>query len=497
MKNIWNNIRDYMDKRLRRQLIGYLIIGVLGPMILVSLLLFAQARQEMKKQAVVNLQQRSLALVQQIDRFLGNIQTVSDNFAYDVEVAQIIEKDYGGNELEKQKDTYVLDQYFQKTDPFNKNERISALYVNGGEIFNLLSPHLDAEDIWKKMLEMGAMDKSSLSIFQWYPLQENFLNAAVYDDVRKEQVVFGVRRIMHPYTGIWLHTQFFAIEEQSFYDIYRESAKEMGGLVLLVDQNGGLISSSDEGLVKKGEVPGDLLNMIMESQEASSEIMYQAESCIMDVSLLEQADWKLVSVVPVRMVTDTIDQLFVYIIVIMLGCAGLCSWIIVWISERFLRPVEILDASMKEVYEGNMEAYVDPQNYHGEIKSMMTYYNTMLVQINRFIEERVEDEKKKKKLELEVLMGQVNPHFLYNTLENIVWKSNEVGSPDIGRLAASLGRLYRLSIGNGEVLVGVKQEVEHLMAYINIQKNRDDGYDDPDQGICCFHYCIRIFKSEL
>lgn len=128
---------------------------------------------------------------------------------------------------------------------------------------------------------------------------------------------------------------------------------------------------------------------------------------------------------------------------------------------------------------------------------MMTYYNTMLVQINRFIEERVEDEKKKKKLELEVLMGQVNPHFLYNTLENIVWKSNEVGSLDIGRLAASLGRLYRLSIGNGEVLVGVKQEVEHLMAYINIQKNRDDGYDDPDQGICCFHYCIRIFKSEL
>ena len=127
MKNIWNNIRDYMDKRLRRQLIGYLIIGVLGPMILVSLLLFAQARQEMKKQAVVNLQQRSLALVQQIDRFLGNIQTVSDNFAYDVEVAQIIEKDYGGNELETQKDTYVLDQYFQKTDPFNKNERISAL----------------------------------------------------------------------------------------------------------------------------------------------------------------------------------------------------------------------------------------------------------------------------------------------------------------------------------------------------------------------------------
>ena len=52
------------------------------------------------------------------------------------------------------------------------------------------------------MLEMGADGHSLLyPIFQWYPLQENFLNAAVYDDVRKEQVVFGVRRIMHPVYG--------------------------------------------------------------------------------------------------------------------------------------------------------------------------------------------------------------------------------------------------------------------------------------------------------
>ncbi|MFT4005056.1 MAG: histidine kinase [Lacrimispora sp.] len=77
-----------------------------------------------------------------------------------------------------------------------------------------------------------------------------------------------------------------------------------------------------------------------------------------------------------------------------------------------------------------------------------------------------------KELELEVLMGQINPHFLYNTLENIVWKSNEVGRPDIGRIAAALGGLYRLSIGNGETIVPVKQELEHVTAYVNIQKNR-------------------------
>ena len=104
------------------------------------------------------------------------------------------------------------------------------------------------------------------------------------------------------------------------------------------------------------------------------------------------------------------------------------------------------------------------------------YYNAMLVQINHYIKEQVESEKKKKELELEVLMGQINPHFLYNTLENIVWKSNEVGRPDIGRIAVALGRLYRLSIGNGETIVPIRQEVEHLSLIHILSREKGTGH---------------------
>lgn len=69
-------------------------------------------------------------------------------------------------------------------------------------------------------------------------------------------------------------------------------------------------------------------------------------------------------------------------------------------------------------------------------------------------------------------MSQINPHFLYNTLENIVWKSSEAGRPDIGRMAASLGRMYRLSISGGQVIVPMEHEIEHLMAYVKIQQSR-------------------------
>lgn len=471
MKGLWNRLGEYMNKSLRRQLVFYLMIGVLLPLTVVTAVLFYKTRQEMKSQAVGNIRQRSAAIAAQVDELIYNIQGVSDKFAYDEEIDTCINRDYRGKSIEKQKDIYELNKYFLKTDPLGKSERISAVYTKKKEIFNFQDPFLQ-KDIKDNMIALGAMDGQNLSMFRWYPLQENFLKKAIEGDVRKDKVVFGVRRILNPFTGTWLYTQFFAIEEEKIFRLYESSVKEMKGIMYIVDEDGGLISSSDERTVETGKVPSDIIGLAESAQMGNYQARHGDESYIMDLSRLDNADWSLITMVPVSAATAPIDRLFKEIISAMLACVIACVAIITWISRRFLQPVEVLDASMKEVYDGNLKAYVTPDAYHGEIKSMMTYYNAMLVQINHYIREQVESEKKKKELELEVLMGQINPHFLYNTLENIVWKSNEVGRPDIGRIAAALGRLYRLSIGNGETIVPVKQELEHVTAYVNIQKNR-------------------------
>lgn len=80
-------------------------------------------------------------------------------------------------------------------------------------------------------------------------------------------------------------------------------------------------------------------------------------------------------------------------------------------------------------------------------------------------------QRRRQDLEMQVLMSQINPHFLYNTLESIVWKAGEAGRPDIGKLASSLGKLYRLSISGG-LFVPLEQELEHVQMYMNIQRSR-------------------------
>lgn len=472
MKKLLLKIRNYTEESLRRQLEFYLFVWVLLPMTLVTALLFLEAGDKMKEQALVHVRQRSRAIGQQIDKFVAGIVNVSDNFAYDEEIEEMIEADYRNRSLEKQKDIYNLQSYFTKTDPFNKNERISAIYTKDKAVFNLENPYWDKDEVEERMVSLGATDRSSLSMFRWHPLQDNFLSPQTEVPVRQKKVVVGVRRILHPFIGSWMYTQFFCVDEEKIFELYRESAAEMEGQMILLDENDGLISSSNESFVEAGKVPQELLDSIRNLDSGHPEIHFEDQKHIVEIMELEENNWRLVSMVPVSVATAPVNTLFKKIVAALAACVVICGFLLSWLSRRFLKPVEVLDASMKEVYDGNLEAYVKPELYNGEIQKMMVYYNAMLVQINHFIEEQIAGEKKKKELELEVLMGQINPHFLYNTLENIVWKSNEAGYPDIGRVAASLGRLYRLSIGNGEILVSLRQEVEHMMAYVAIQKNR-------------------------
>ena len=150
MKRQWNRLREYMNKSLRRQLMFYLMAGVLLPLTVVTSALFYKTRLEMKSQAVGNIRQRASAIAARIDELIYNIQGVSDKFAYDEEIDYCINENYENQTFEKQKDIYELNTYFDNTDPLKKSQRISALYTKQKEVFNFLNPN-QQKDIRSKM----------------------------------------------------------------------------------------------------------------------------------------------------------------------------------------------------------------------------------------------------------------------------------------------------------------------------------------------------------
>ncbi len=456
----------------RRMLYG--ILQVLIPVVVIITILFWHTRKVMKQEYMRTTQSRVTDITNKIDAKIQDIYSVSDNFAANDQLNKYIEKEYSPTEpMYKKLDIVrIYTNIFGAYDMLNQRARISAMYTYKGELFNFLDPNNDTDEVIKKLQAMNIEDPDLLMKFRWYPLQDNFLLSDQPGEVRDRKAVMGIRRIYSWEKGRYECVQVFAIKERDVYEQYKELAESIPGDIYVITGDGRLISSSNEKAVEAGTISEKLNNEILEQTgDLKDGWAALGNQQMIQVKTSDVNDWKIVMVVPVKAVTKEVDVLYYRIFLVMVACVGFCAMMILYLYKSFMDPIGKLNISMKEVYGGNLNAYVDVKQKN-EVGDMIRYYNSMLERINTNIIEKLQSDRKKKELELEVLMSQINPHFLYNTLENIVWMSTEAGRPDIGRTAASLGRMYRLSINGGQVIVPMEHEIEHLMAYVKIQKNR-------------------------
>lgn len=477
-----DKLKGYLNVSLKRQLIFYIIIGVLVPLILMMTILFLQTRTQMKKQAIQSVKQQMEIVANQIEQLVYNVHSVSDNNAYNEQFEEYTMKYYGTNLLEKRRDIQLILTMFAKSDLFGNNIQMAGVLTRYRELMNFQDFMVDSEEVIERLYKMGIDEKKNLSKIIWFPVQENFLIEGKSGEIREDKVIIGTRRIVNFYSGATNAIHIFAIPEEEIFQKYRDIVTDLisdpieekgkkTGEIYIINPNGEIISTSDINALEKGYLTSEILEKINQYQKEEFEMKYHGEQYFINIKETSNTDWKIIAMIRATSVTRTIDYLFYQIILVASFSGIIILLIILYLTKKFLAPINLLKESMQTVYEGNLDAYVDLPG-KGEIQEMGDYYNSMLRKINEFIIHKIKIERKKKELELQVIMGQVNPHFLYNTLENIVWKSSEAGCPEISRMAASLGRLYRLSISDGKIIVRIQQEIEHLMAYVNIQKMR-------------------------
>ena len=115
---------------------------------------------------------------------------------------------------------------------------------------------------------------------------------------------------------------------------------------------------------------------------------------------------------------------------------------------------------------------IDPNTGTKEIYSLSKSYNEMTQEIKNLMKKVVEEQKNQRKSELKALQNQINPHFLYNTLDSIVWMIQEDQKEDAQNMIIALAKLFRISISRGNNIIPVKNEIEHVKNYLYIQSMR-------------------------
>jgi sensor histidine kinase YesM len=127
---------------------------------------------------------------------------------------------------------------------------------------------------------------------------------------------------------------------------------------------------------------------------------------------------------------------------------------------------------MKKLEEGDFGMYIPHQARKDEIGWLFRGFGSIVRKIEDLIAQSTRAERSKKELEFQVLSHQINPHFLYNTLESIRWKAENHGRNDIGEMVSALGNLLRLSLNQGKDITTVGREIEQVKAYVQIEQAR-------------------------
>ena len=263
------------------------------------------------------------------------------------------------------------------------------------------------------------------------------------------------------------------------------------GYCFLMDRAGNIIYHPQQQLLYAG-----LKSENTEALAALEDGSYADDTVIYSLTSVEGSSWRVVGVSYVdelvnRSVEDMI-RLSLWLAVLVLAAALLTSWIL---SQLLGRPLRDLASAM-----GSFEADADhfiyrPVNGTWEVRELSGSFGHMVLRIQQLMSTVREEEINLRKTELKALQAQINPHFLYNTLDSIAWMCEQGRNGDAVKMIHALARLFRISISRGHELIPIAKEIEHAENYLEIQKYRYKNQFtyafDVDPG-CLDYYCNKI-----
>ncbi|CAM4222059.1 two-component system sensor histidine kinase YesM [Paenibacillus endophyticus] len=185
----------------------------------------------------------------------------------------------------------------------------------------------------------------------------------------------------------------------------------------------------------------------------------------------EATGWKIIGVAPLQEIVEEANEIRQLIIVSVFLSILFIIILYVFISSRLIKPLKILKNKMRQAAHGFLEAKVTPSG-SDEIADLGVSFNSMIEQIKVLIARSIQEQKQIQIAELRTLQAQINPHFLYNTLDSIVWMAEAGKNDQVIGLVKAMSRFFRISLSKGKDWITVADELEHVRNYLVIQQVR-------------------------
>ena len=242
------------------------------------------------------------------------------------------------------------------------------------------------------------------------------------------------------------------------------------GYVYLIDRQGEIIYHPRRQLLYSNLISENNFSAV-HYEDGSHTELFQGEKRLITVKTVGYTGWKLIGVTPVQSMTANIYHIQAFAVFILFFTAFLLIFANLFVSSRIADPIKALEQSVKELENGNWETKIAIGGSY-EVQHLGNSIQKMVAQLRVLMDSVVAEQESKRQSELDALQSQINPHFLYNTLNSIVWMIENEQYPEAVSMVTALARLFRISLSKGKNIIPVSDELEHARNYMTIQQMR-------------------------
>lgn len=382
-----------------------------------------------------------------------------------------------------------MENIYKKSADVNENTVSIVLFDMNGNVLLSSSPN-SANNTFLEEKEwfLAALEDDSIFHFSSPHKQDVYYNS-MYE-------VISVTKIISYYSEGSKHSGVLLIDFSTDKIIsltHQTNLGEGGHIIILNDDNSLIYSSSSSCSNDSCESREIATNIIL----GGSYVNIDGIKMYANVNTLNATRWRIATFTNVEIINTSRTNMIISLITIMSITFTFVFYIANIITKRITNPLNKLNKHMLEIQEHG-EIY-RPLTVEGqkEIVVLSNAFNTMISEIRILMDRLLNEQKEKRKTEFIALQTQINPHFLYNTLDSIIWLSENNMNEEVIEMIVALSKYFRIGISRGKNIITVKEELEHARNYLLIQKIRYSNRFDYVFDIADDVYDIRAVKLIL
>lgn len=459
-------------KRLKTKLVLYISLITIIPSIFISIFYYFYSTNALKENMISNAKASQAYIMDIINTRLKLAIKLSDWIALN----KAFEKVLADYDLEKPS-TYeeiinaksILDNTVINS-PLVDN--ISAIIVAGNNGIELRYGD-NASLIDKMKIYSNPLFSDNINGYRIMYFTSIIKNPNIFK--QEDYIIPIVRPVLHSTLDTNIGWSFIGLKENFIADTYKELYNQNRNPIYIIDSEGTCISSTDKKYIGKKIANEEFIKPLFNENSLGHYNSYeQGNASLIVYSRSKYTDWTMVQKISYEPLYKQKATLLRMVILIFLATIFIAFMFTMFLSSNLTQPLQRILKRMRKISKGNFEADFSLEG-DDEMGELGRGINDLAGNVHNLLEKVKKEEKEKRNLELMVLQNQINPHFLYNTLNSIKWMATVQKSDGIRDIVSALGRLLMNISKEKSEEITIKRELALTEDYIFIQNIRYNG----------------------